>query len=274
MRKTNKKRTIVHLCEMLTIALLTTSCNSDAFFGFDEDYTLSMGPTELLSKDSKRIAESEEFQEFVIAQLEFANRIIAPEDSSKIFIDSLNVYRVYFKEQREKVQSAYNQLIERYPQYKMLSKQDQYLLYDYCITSVLKEPVGYVRHRSIVRTKSANSECMAHTLVPANGSGSGFSLEPFCSCYEAIMRCIDYSTNRGVESGGYIFVDGSAIFVIDQNAESNHMDLPILRWNDETAPVTAFHFHFNSGSLSNADNAAQEQLPCNLMVITADYYDR
>jgi hypothetical protein len=219
------------------------------------------------------ISLSEEYENYLVAYFTFSNEAITRNSPQIIgVINGKNVWRQTAKKiDRQLFDNAvetYKILINKFPEYQQMngSKKSQLLnkvsMKSEKVTQLT--PIGKLS--PIIRLKQDDTETPS---VP------GFLLQWFESIADAFQACMNYSQTNNVESGGYIFPDGRALFIIDSLATDSSMNIPV--WNNGAS--ASFHYHPSDSTGSNANMSSVDSIAASFMqnygidsliIITAD----
>lgn len=247
MIRKNKTLVITALFSLICSGFLFQSCEKDLF-----------------STQNEIISESKEFEDYILAHYEFSTELQSFENSKKKIIGQVNGKNVYRKVSKSfdtnlfsNVLTARNKLLEKYPEYSQISTKNKILILEEAVSksTKLSHTIPLELNSPTLRLKSGNVEGDDDALgLP------GFFTKFFATIEAAFNACRNYSQTNHVESGGYIFPNGTALFVIDSLATDTTMNMPI--WNNIGASAT-FHFHdvYNTaGVMSATDSLAIQTL--------------
>lgn len=228
----------------------------------------------LLPTQNEIISESKEFEDYVAAHYEFTTELQSFNNSKKKIgqVNGKNVYRKVSKSFDTnlflKVLIARNNLLDKYPEYSQISaKNKNYILEEALSKSAKLSHIIPLEVKSpTIRLKSGNVEGGDPLGFP------NFFTQWFSSYDDAYDACKNYSQTNKVESGGYIFPNGLALFVVDSLATDTTMSIPI--WSGIGALAT-FHFHpGGTTSMSPTDSLAVQTLQSfgvdSVIIITND----
>lgn len=106
---------------------------------------------------------------------------------------------------------------------------------------------------------------------PETPSLPGFFFNWFSSIVDAFQACMNYFQTNNVESGGYIFPDGRALFIIDSLATDTTMSIPV--WRNGASAM--FHYHPDSTTNMSAVDSLAARIQLNygidsMIIITHD----
>ncbi len=200
------------------------------------------------------IANSPEFEEYLVAHFKFEDEF---ENASKRRkIGEINGRAIYSRtssnahnELFENVVSARNTLIAKHPQYEQMSDADKNDMMDIAMENSAK--LGAYVEFPVDRLKMTRTE-------PWRGY-MGCSYRPFENYEDAYDACRKYSQTNNIESGGYIYSNGMALFFIDSDATDTTMHIPV--WKN--GALATFHFHPGDDVLcspSQYDRVAMETM--------------
>jgi hypothetical protein len=239
---------------MTTSVLFIQSCNDS----FDTD-RLNISET---------VASSIEYENYLVACLTFSNEGTvhgSPQIAGKI--NGKNVWRqTAVKIDRQLFDNAietYGILVDKFPEYRQMSniKKNELLNRVSIKSEKVKQLIPIDKLSPTIRLKQ-DSETLS---IP------GFFLQWFESIAAAFQECMSFSQTNNVESGGYIFPDGRALFIIDSLATDTTMNIPVWR-NGASA---TFHYHpYGDTNMSPTDSLATRILQNysidSVIIITSD----
>ncbi len=194
------------------------------------------------------ITQSQEFEDYLMTHIQFVNGI-QPSNTEKVIIGQINgrdVYRyshmAYDKGLFNRVVEARNNLIKKYPNYTTLSRvEKESVYYDRIQNSKVLNEIVSVKTSlgTFVRLKSEPTEADDAASDIEGQLSDKYSLETFNSYENAYDAARSHGDSTGVESGGFIFPDGSAIFFVSDSATTSSTTLPV--WNNGAS--TTYHYH-------------------------------
>lgn len=235
------------------VILLFMTFNSLIFLSCEKD---------LLPSQNQLISESKEFEEYVAIHYKFFSEVNSFKSQNQKIgqINGRNIYRKVSKSFDPnlflKTIEARNSLLEKYPEYSQMAKNDKNDILEKALSTSTKlnQIIPLELLTPQIRLKGGNSEGDdALGLL-------GFFTQFFGSYDDAYDACRNYSQTNNVESGGYIFPNGTALFVVDSLATDTTMNIPI--WNGIGASAT-FHFHPGDDAapwMSPTDSMAMETI--------------
>jgi hypothetical protein len=217
---------------------------------------------------SESVSNSIEFENYLVACFTFANELniqnslqIIGEVNGRFFLrkNTKKIDRQLFDNATE----AYETLIGKFPEYRQMDNVRKNVLLNKISnkSKKIQQLIPIDKFSPTSRLKSG----FEFPDVP------GFFFQWFESIMDAFQACMNYSQTNNVESGGYIFLDGRALFIIDSIATDTSMNIPV--WNN--GAYATFHYHpHNTLDLSPQDSIVASFLQTynidSLIIITHD----
>jgi hypothetical protein len=177
-------------------------------------------------------------------------------------IDGRNIYRTttnnFKTELFNKIVVTRKELIDKYPEYEQINKNK---LFD--IASIKSKKIA-----DLIPIENTPIRLRQGFELP---NITGYSFQWYNFIVDGFQACRNYSIANGVESGGYIFPDGRALFIIDSCATSSSMNIPV--WANGSS--ASFHYHPDSTTnMSSTDsiafNVMRQYAIDSMIIITAD----
>jgi hypothetical protein len=214
------------------------------------------------------ISQSKEYEEYIIANLQFYNELqnITGGEVKIGEIDGKSLYRTSKKdfniELFDKIVDANNELMDKYPDYKLMDKNKKEKLFE--IVSVKSKEIAKLLpiENTPMRLKGNGIENFAQYITTN-----------FSNYLAAFTACFNFSSDAEIESGGIVL---PAIFFIDKLATGNHMSMPWSTIVVNSNATSTFHYHpggnpYPSPSDSIAVQAMQQFSNINcLTILTKD----
>jgi hypothetical protein len=240
---------------MMTVSVLFVQSCSDSF---DAD-ELNISET---------VGSSIEYENYLVACFTFSNEVTV-QDSPQIIgeINGRNVWRQAARKIDRQLFDdaieAYEVLVNKFPEYQQMNdtKKSELLNKVSIKSEKVKQLIKIGEFSPTIRLKQ-DSE---------TPSLPGYFLQWFESIADAFQACMTYSQTNQVESGGYIFPDGRALFIIDSVATDSTMNIPVWR----NGASSSFHYHpGGTTNMSPADSIAASTMSQygidSVIIITSD----
>jgi hypothetical protein len=219
---------------------------------------------------SESVSSSIEYENYLVAYFTFSNEVTT-QNSPQIIgvINGKNVWRQTAKKiDRQLFDNAietYEILVDKFPEYQQMNDVKKNELFNK--VSMKSEKVMQLLPIDKLSPTIRLKQDPEHPTLP------GFFLQWFESIAEAFQACRNYSQTNQVESGGYIFPDGRALFIIDSLATDTTMNIPIWRNGNAT---TNYHYHPKGTitTMSHYDSIAAASMRIHdidsMIILTAD----
>jgi len=227
------------------------------------------------SLETNELYNSIEFQEYLSANIDLFNAY--KELHIKAIAEKEKNGKMVFHEKdvRIKLVSTYSiaskllidltykkeQLIDKYPSYINLSDKTKKISIKETILSSEK-----LSKRLFGKSEIPNFSLVRLKSSPIEGPGT-YSYD---DCLDAFLNAMCYSDTAGVECGGFVFADGTAILYISPNATRNSSGLPVpgMYCNENGMDISfyngnviesTYHTHPDNFYFSGTDNNTQSQ---------------
>ena len=255
--------------------MIATSCTSDAFFGFEENYEGL--DYQLLNQ----IAHSKEFINFQELSILSISEFRSIDTTQMVLFDTINGKQVFVTSEKYSIQpvvEARRKLIESYPEFenatfleknqiRQISLMDnsqlrnlaKKVIPNYCKAQTKSYDIETDAYRYMLQT-SRHSEGSHQGEWIIKGVNSSTNTEVVNSWYidddywNSIYDAIDLVYWFGAEQGGLgWFSDGSGIRIEAPEADSSHLPRVWANANAEPRPSFEFHVH-PSGNLTPSES--------------------
>ena len=215
------------------------------------------------------VGNSVEYENYLMEVLAFVYEQDEMQNSRQIVgqVDGMNIYKTSTtkinRESLNRIFDNHEALTKKFPQYaKMDDSRKAALMNKVAMKSkkISKLIAGYEGLSTIRLKDGKEQKDILKELVT----------QLFSKFSSAIDMCIQYSQKFEIETGGYLFPNGTALFIYDTKATSTYMRLPVQKYPDGTV---TFHYHPNGDpAMSPGDSAMIKTLKENgvkkMMIIT------
>lgn len=236
------------------------------------------------SFESNELYDSEEFQEYLSANIDLFNaykkahkKAIAEKGKNGQIVLSEKDVRIrlvstYSIDSKLLINltSKREQLIDKYPSYSNLNDKAKKISIKETILSSEK-----FSKRLLGNNKIPNSNLVRLKSSPIEGPGT-YTYDDYL---DAFLDAMCYSDTAGVECGGFVFADGTAILYISPNATRNSGGLPVpgmycdengmdISFYNGNVIESTYHTHPDNFYFSGTDNNTHSQyFPNSNMII-------
>lgn len=210
------------------------------------------------------ISNSHEFESYLIAHFIFTGEINSAQEGQIIGqIDGKEIYRTDIDIRLfENVMNARSEFINKYPEYCQLDDYEKARAIEnaYIKSDVLNNYIYIEFDQNIhprLKNNTENDQNNDTIKIHSQVDRDRFKFEEYSNVEDAYEACKKYSQKDSVESGGFIFPDGRALFVTDKLATIKDIDLPV--WN--MGANGTYHYHPSGNpNMSDADSLSMDSI--------------